>query len=592
MTATRTPALGAPLERVEAREKVTGKARYAFEYQRDAVAYAWIVTSTVAHGRVRAVDASAALAVPGTLAVVTHENAPRLQKVKDGELAVLQTPDVSYRGQIVAAVVAETLELAREASALVRVEYDAEAHDVVLSAEHPSLYTPAKVNPAYPAVTDEGDFDGAFARAEVQVDETYTTPAFHNNPMEPHATLAIWDGEDALTLYDSNQGAPVARDTVAQVLGLDPEQVRVIAPHVGGGFGSKGTPRPNVILAAMAAKAAGRPVKLAVTRQQMFTLTGYRTPTIQRLRIGADRDGRIAAVAHDVVEQTSTVREFAEQTATATRMMYGAPGGRRTSHKLARLDVPTPSWMRAPGEAPGMYGLESAMDELAVACGVDPVELRVRNEPQIDPDEGTPFSSRNLVACLREGAERFGWEARPVEPGSRREGRTLIGMGVAASTYPAMRRPAKARVRDLGDGRYEVAIGAADIGTGARTVLTQIAADALEVDPAAIVMEIGDSALPAAFLAGGSTGTASWGSAVSGACRALRADPARDEASYDTAQDIENESKLARHAFGAQFVEVRVDVDTGELRVERLLACSPRAASSTRARRARSSSAG
>src|SRR4051812_18115540 len=411
MTATRTAVLGAPLERVEARQKVTGTAKYAYEYEREDVAYGWIVASTIANGRIRAIEAGRALAAPGVVQVVTYENAPRLKDVDDHELAVLQSPEVSYRGQIVAAVVAETLEAAREAAALVRVDYEQSPHDVALTPDHPSLYKPEVVNPSYPTDTAQGDFDAAFAGAAVQLDATYRTPAFHNNAMEPHATLAVWGDDGGVTLYDSNQGAPAARDAVAEVLGLEPDQVRVIATHVGGGFGSKGTPRPSVVLAALCAKLAGRPVKLAVTRQQMFAITGYRTPTIQRLRLGAGRDGRLVAIAHDVVEQTGTVKEFAEQTAVPSRMMYAAPH-RRTSHRLAALDVPTPSWMRAPGECPGMFALESAIDELAIACGLDPIELRVRNEPRIDPDEGVPFSSRNLVACLREGAERFGWAER------------------------------------------------------------------------------------------------------------------------------------------------------------------------------------
>jgi xanthine dehydrogenase YagR molybdenum-binding subunit len=548
-----------PLERVEGAAKVAGEARYAYEHGGGDVAYAWIVGATVARGRVRAVHAP-----PGLLAVLSFENAPRLEDPDDAELYVLQSPDVAYRGQAVALVVAESLEQAREGAARVRVDYDAEPHDVLLRPDHPGLYRPEKVNPAFPSDTEQGDFDAAFAGAEVRIDVTYRTPAFHNNAMEPHATTAIWD-EHGVTLYDSTQGAPPAREALAQVLGLEPDQVRVIAPHVGGGFGSKGTPRPNAVLAALAAKATKRPVKLAVTRQQMFKLTGYRTPTIQRMRLGADREGRLQALAHEVAEQTSTLREFAEQTAVPSRMMY-ATANRRTAHRLARLDVPTPSWMRAPGECPGMYALESAIDELAEACGLDPIELRIRNEPTEAPDEGIPFSSRNLVACLREGARRFGWAERE----RRADGPFLYGTGVAASTYPAMRRPATATARELGDGRYEVRIGAADIGTGARTVLTQIAAGALGVTTGAVHVEIGDSAFGPAPVAGGSAGTASWGSAVAGACRALL-EQGGGEARYDTTEEIEAEEEYARHAFGAQFAHVRVDRDSGEVRVERML---------------------
>ena len=561
-------AIGAPLARIEAHEKVTGSALYAYEYRPDDVAYAWIVGAEIARGRVASVDAEAALAAPGVVAVLHHENAPALEEPKDPELAVLQSPDIAYRGQIVAAVVAETLEAAREGAALVRIAYDAEDHDVLLRPDHPGLYKPDVVNPGFATDTEQGDFTGAFASAPVQVDATYTTPAFHNNPMEPHATTAVWDG-GGLTLYDSTQGAAAARDPIAQVLGLEPDRVRVLAPHVGGGFGSKGTPRPNVVLAAMAAKATDRPVKLAVTRQQMFAVTGYRTPTIQRLRLGATPDGRLLAIGHDALEQSSTLKEFAEQTAVCTRVMY-AGANRRTSHRLTRLDVPTPAWMRAPGECPGMFALESAIDELAVACGVDPVELRIRNEPDVDPEEGLAFSSRNLVACLREGADRFGWADRDPATGVRRDGRWLVGTGVAASTYPARRRPTVATARAEADGRYTVEVAAADIGTGARTVLTQIAADALDVEAAAVEVRIGDSAFGPAMVAGGSMGTASWGTAVVKACEALRAGDG-SEARYDTTDDIADDSPLSRHAFGAQFVEVRVDVDSGEIRVPRML---------------------
>jgi xanthine dehydrogenase YagR molybdenum-binding subunit len=572
------PAVGAPMARVEGFEKVTGAARYAVEHDVEGVVHASLVQSTVAKGVVRAVDPGAALALPGVLDVLWHENAPRVADDDDLELAVLQRPDIAYRGQIVAVAVADSLEVAREAAALVRVDYEAAPHDVELTADHPKLYKPDKVNPAFDTDTERGDVEAGLAAAATTVDATYSTPAQHNNPMESHGTLALWRDGD-LTLYESTQGAPMARDTIAKVLGLEPERVRVISPHVGGGFGSKGTPKPNAIVAALAARHVQRPVKLAVTRQQMFAITGYRTPTIQRLRLGADREGRLTAIVHEVFEQSSTLREFAEQTAVPTRTMYATPNC-ATSHRLARLDVPTPTWMRAPGETPGMYALECAMDELAVAARIDPVELRIRNEPDVEPESGVPFSSRHLVDCLREGAERFGWSGRDPKPGIRREGRWLVGTGVASSTYPARRRPSQAVARAEADGRFVVRIGAADIGTGARTVLTQVAADALAVDPALVTLELGDSALPFAMLAGGSMGTASWGSAVVKAC-ALLAERLGDlggeipaagfEVSADTAEDVAADERLERHAFGAQFAEVRVDADTGEVRVPRLL---------------------
>jgi xanthine dehydrogenase YagR molybdenum-binding subunit len=567
VSAVATGSVGAGLERIEGREKVTGEALYAYEHVPERVAYAAAVQANT-KGRIRRVATSAALQVPGVLAVLTHENAPRLE-ARDEELALFQSDRVAYRGQIVAAVVAESFETARSAERLVRVDYDAEASDVELRVDHPRLYKPDKVNPSYETDTEHGDPDAALAAAPVTVDVTYETPSFHNNPMEPHASVAIWDGDGGLTIHDSTQGSAAARETIARVFGLEPARVRVIAPHVGGGFGSKGEVRPQAILAAMAAQVVGRPVKAAVTRQQMFDVTGYRTPTIQRLRLGAERDGRLTAIVHDVVEQTSTLEEFAEQTAVVTRMMYAAPH-RRTTHRLVALDVPTPSWMRAPGECPGMYALESAMDELAIALGLDPIELRVRNEPEIDPGSSLRFSSRNLVACLREGADRFGWTGRGATPAARRDGPWLLGTGVASSTYPARRRPCEALARRDADDSFLVRIAAADIGTGARTVLTQIAADALGVGPERVRIAIGDSAFGRAPVAGGSAGTASWGTAVHRACRKL-IESGGDEARVDTTDEVEAQEPYSRHAFGAQFVEVRVNAETGEIRVPRAL---------------------
>ncbi len=571
-----TRAVGAPVDRIEGRLKVTGEAQYAYEHHAEGLLYGAIVQSEIGRGRLRGLDGSAALEQAGAVHVLWHANAPRLDgEIENHELAVLQSDAVAYRGQIVACALGETLEAAREAAALVAPDYEPEPHDVMLRGDHPRLQEPEKVNPAYPSRTEQGDPDRALAEAEVVVDETYSTPAQHNNPMEPHAALAMWE-DGRLVVYDSSQGAPMEGTILAQVFGLEPDQVRVISEHVGGGFGSKGTPRPPVVLAALAAKALGRPVKVAATRQQMFSLVGYRTPTIQRLRLGARRDGTLQAIVHEASMQTSTVHQFAEQAAICSRSMYAAPNI-RTVHRVAALDVPTPSWMRAPGETPGMYALESAMDELSVKIGIDPVELRIRNEPDVDPESGNPWSSRNVVACLREGSERFGWQPRDPTPGVRRDGRWLIGTGVANSVFPAFRRPSSAIARAEVDGSYTVQIGAADIGTGARTVLTQVAADELEEPLERVRVEIGDSALPFAFLAGGSGGTASWGSAVVLACRELRerlsaGEQAPLEVKADTTEEIERQRQdVSRYAFGAQFAEVRVDVDTGEVRVPRLL---------------------
>ncbi len=569
--------VGKPLDRIDGPKKVTGTAPYAYEHSPDDVTYAFPVQSTIAKGRIASIDTSAAQAIPGVITVLTHENAPRL-KEQEGELAVLQSNTVAYCGQFVALVVAETLEVARQGAEAVIVRYEELPHDVELSTDRSDLYKPNHVNPNYETDTASGDVEAALAQVAVSIDHTYSTPAEHNNPLEPHATVARW-GSDGVTLYDANKGSHPTRDTVARVFGLSPERVRVIAPYVGGAFGSKGASHPHVILTVMAAQVVGRPVKFALTRQQMFALAGYRTPTIQRVQLGAGRDGQLTAIAHDVVEQAVAINEFAEPTAVPARVMYAAPN-RRTTHRLAWLDLPVNSWMRAPGAAPGMFALELAMDELAIALGLDPIELRIRNEPAVDPESGRPFSSRNLVACLREGAQRFGWQPRDPTPRLRREGRWLSGTGVAASTYPAVQLPASAFVQVDAAGNYQVRIDASDIGNGAWTVLTQIASDALEVPIERVQLEIGDSSLPRAFSATGSSGTASWGWAITSAASALRARlqeefggiiPAKGLEAIGTFQANPEAQQYAMHAFGAQFAEVRVNVDTGEVRVPRLL---------------------
>jgi xanthine dehydrogenase YagR molybdenum-binding subunit len=575
-----TRAVGTPLDRLDGRAKVQGAAAYAYEWPLDRPAYLYPLQAEIAAGRITSIDAGAATAEPGVLAVLTHHNAPKLASADDTELAILQSDQIAYRGQLVGGVIAETLEVARRAATLIRVDYQEQAHDVELRPDRDDLYAPETINAGFATDTAHGDVDDALASAAITLDATYTTPMEHNNPMEPHATIAIWT-DDALTVYCATQGVHRVRGDVARALGLDPRRVRVISPHVGGGFGSKGRTHADVVLAAMAAQlVAGRPVKLALTRQQMFDLVGYRTPTIQQVRLGADGGGRLTAISHDVVEQTSKIKEFAEQTAVCSRMMYAAPN-RRTTHRLAALDVPVPTIMRAPGECPGMFALESAMDELAIACGLDPIELRIRNEPDVDPESGLPFSSRNLVACLREGARRFGWERRDPTLRARQEAGWLVGTGVAASTYPVYRLPGNAaRIRVGPDGRYSVLIGAADIGTGTWTALTQIAADALGVAVDDVDLRIGDTALPMASIAGGSSGITSWGSAIVEAARQLRKRLASDHAGMVPAEGLEvtgqmpdnpDAKRYAMHAFGAQFAEVRVHQDSGEVRVPRLL---------------------
>ncbi|WP_435158010.1 xanthine dehydrogenase family protein molybdopterin-binding subunit [Amycolatopsis sacchari] len=567
-------AMGRDTARRDGQLKVTGTAAYAYEAPVDRPAYCHPIQATIARGRITEIDTSAAERLDGVLAILTAGQAERLVSLEDKELAILQDRSVAFRGQLVGAVVAETSEIAREAADLVRVNYAQEPHDAELSADRDDLYKPEKVNPSFPTDTDEGDVDAAMASAEYTVDETYPTPMYHNNPLEPHATTALWNGT-SLTLWDSTQGVHPARQAIAKLFGLDLERVRVICPYVGGGFGSKGLPHANVVLAVLAARALpDRPVKLALTRQQMFSLAGYRTPTIQRMRLGADASGKLSALSLDVVEQTSKIKEFAEQTGIPARMMYAAPN-RRTTHRLAALDVPVPSWMRAPGECPGMFGPEVAMDELAEKLGMDPIELRIRNEPERDPETGNPFSSRNLVACLREGAARFGWESRDPRPGVRLEDGWLVGTGVSSSVYPTYFKAGATALVRFERGRYVVEIGAADLGTGTWTALPQVAADALDVPLEDVEVRIGDTAYPEAPVAGGSSGMASWGWAVVEAARAFRAkygdDPHEGDEAEATAGKNEAMQRYAMYAFGAQFAEARVHADTGEVRVPRLL---------------------
>jgi xanthine dehydrogenase YagR molybdenum-binding subunit len=571
--------IGASIERLDGPAKVAGTARYAFEQPVDDPLYVHMVQATIARGRVTAIDGAAATGLLGVVAVLTHENAPRMASGEDRELWALQSGEVAFRGQPIAAVVAETPEVARHAARLIRVSYAEQPHDVELHADRDDLYAPGHINPALPTDTADGDADAALAAAPVVLDQTYSTPMEHNNPMEPHTTVAIWEGEGTaarLTMYDSSQGPHRVRLSLAQAFGLDPARVRVISPHVGGGFGCKGFAHVHNALAALAAQAVpGRPVKLALTRQQMFAIGGYRPPTIQRLRLGAQPDGRLTGIVHEVVEQSATLKEFAEQTGVPSRFLYAAPN-RRVTHRLAALDVPVPSWMRAPGVAPGMFAVEVAMDELALACGLDPIELRARNDPRFDPETGKPWSGRKLVECLREGARRFGWEGRDPTPAARHRDGWLIGTGVASSVYERHSGPgSRAVIRYGADGAYTVGIGAVDIGTGTWTALTQIAADALGCPVQAIRLRIGDTEQPIATVAGGSTGVSNWGSAIVGAARAFRD---RHGMNPDPGAEVEAAApedpefgRMAVYSFGAQFAEVRVQAETGEIRVPRML---------------------
>ncbi|WP_329335544.1 xanthine dehydrogenase family protein molybdopterin-binding subunit [Streptomyces sp. NBC_01352] len=578
---TRRHSVGTAHTRVEGRDKVTGAARYASEIPFEQLAHGWLVLSTVARGRITSVEDTPVLAMPGVVAVLHHGNAPRVDTEYTGLLgtapdptaALFQHDRVPHTGWPVALVVADTSEQAREAAEALVVHYEQEPHDVDFTSEHPDAYP---LDSHLPAVAEKGDLEAELAASAVVVDAEYTTPEEHHNPMEPHAAAARWDG-GRLDVVDSNQGTLWVASELANLFSLDPASVRVRSEHVGGGFGSKGL-RAHQVAAVMAATVLQRPVRVVMTRRQMFSLAGYRSPTRQRLRLGADADGRLRALEHRCLSLTSTVHEFVEPGAGPARTMYDADAHHTANH-VVRLDVPTPTWMRAPGEAPGSFALESALDELAGKLGIDPIELRVRNEPALGPVSGLPFSGRNLLACFREGARRFGWADRDPRPGLRRDGRWLLGTGTAAASFPAGAAPSTATVTAEADGTFTVRINAADIGTGARTALTLVAADALETAPERVRVRIGDSDLGPAFIAGGSMGTRSWSWAVTVAAEELRerlalgaaVPPEGITVRSDTTEAVGALARKERHSFGAQFAEVAVDVDTGEVRVRRML---------------------
>ncbi|MFE1025109.1 xanthine dehydrogenase family protein molybdopterin-binding subunit [Streptomyces sp. NPDC058818] len=574
-------AVGTAHTRVEGRDKVTGAARYAGEIPFADLAHGWLVLSTVARGRIRSIDTDPVLGMPGVLAVLHHGNAPRVDTDYVGMLgippdptaAVFQNDRVPHAGWPVALVVAGTPEQAREAAEALVVTYDTEPHDITLSADRPDAY-PADGH--MPAETEKGDLAEGLAASAVVVDEEYTTPEEHHSMMEPHAATALWDG-GRLEVVDSNQGTTWIQGELAKMFSLDESSVRVRSEHVGGGFGSKGL-RAHQVSAVMAATVLHRPVRVVMTRRQMFSLAGYRSPTTQRVRLGAGPDGRLRALEHRSLNQTSTVYEFVEPGAGVARVMYDADAHRTANH-VVRLDVPSPTFMRAPGEAPGSFAIESAFDELAERCGVDPIDLRLRNEPEVGPVSGLPFSGRNLAACFDEGARRFGWAERDPRPGVRRDGRWLLGTGTAAASFQAGAGPSTALVTAEADGTFTVRIAAADIGTGARTALTLVAADALDVTPEQVRVRIGDSDFGPAMIAGGSMGTRSWAWAITEAARELRErlalgtsiPPEGITVRSDTTAALGALAQKERHSFGAQFAEVAVDTVTGEVRVRRML---------------------
>ncbi|WP_433802799.1 xanthine dehydrogenase family protein molybdopterin-binding subunit [Actinomycetospora sp. CA-084318] len=572
MTTMDARSMGTSVRRIEGPEKVTGTAAYAGDTVAAGTLALHPVQATVARGEITAIDTSAAEAVPGVVAVLTHRTAPRLGDTGDPEHLVLQGTTIHHRGQFVAAVLAEHAEAAAEAARLVVVSVD-EAPSTTGFDPDAEAYTPSALGNGQPADSGQGDPEAALAAAPVVVRASYATPMEHHNPMEPHATTATWvDGR--LEVREASQGVALARQTLATLFDVEVGDVTVRSPHVGGGFGTKGFLHAGTVLTVLAARTVpGRPVRFALGRRQMFETVGYRPATVQHMSLGASADGRLQVVAHDVVGATARYKEFVEPAGGSTRSMYAAPH-RRTSHRAVPLDLDAPTYMRAPGEAPGSFGLECAMDELAVALDLDPIELRVRNEPEVHPETGLPFSSRGLVECLRTGAERFGWSSWERAPRRRLVDGWWHGVGVGCGTFPAFRMPGSTADITFTGGRYVVAIGASDIGQGARTVLTQIAADALGVDVGSIAVEIGSTEVPVGSFAGGSAGTASWGSTVVEAADRFRDKygDAPDEGDHADAATPDNpwaeEYAMAAHC--AQFAEVAVHADTGEIRVPRL----------------------
>jgi xanthine dehydrogenase YagR molybdenum-binding subunit len=616
------PSVGRGIDRIDARLKVQGKATYAAEVPVANVTSAVIVGSRVAKGRIAAVDARQAESAAGVLAVLTHQNTAPLPQRRTGEvdriLQILGDDRVLYADQPVAVVVADTLERAQYAASLVDLRYESTQPLADLDAAIGGAYKPEKAGPNGEADTARGDVARGLAGAAARLELTYTTPVENHNPMELHATIAAWQGDDRVTLYDATQGIFGVRRKIADLFGLPLDHVRVINHFVGGGFGCKGSPWSHVALAALAAKRVGRPVKLVVTRPQMFAFVGHRPKTIQKIAIASDATGKLTAIRHDVISETSTFDEFVEPSAVVTRMLYACPNV-ATSHRVGRIDVGTPTFQRAPGESTGTFALESAMDELAVALKMDPLALRLRNYAEVDPGDGRPWSSKSLRECYRAGAERFGWARRSARPRSMRDGRWLVGWGMATATYPARQSASSAVARLRPDGTALVQAGSQDLGTGTYTIMTQVAADALGLPVERVRFELGDTALPETPVSGGSQTASSTGSAVKAAALALRktlletatADPrsplhgaaptaldvtdgfvvARADASRrDALTDIvarsgrqelvadahteakEDRKRFSTHSFGADFVEVRVDEDLGRVRVARVVA--------------------
>ena len=609
--------VGAGVDRVDGLAKVTGAARYPADFGFADLAHAVLVQSTVATGRIRQLATDRAEASPGVLTVITHRNAPRLARAPGGlgigPPAPLQDDRILHHGQHIAVVVAETLEQAAAAARLVEAGY--EVAEPLLDPADPRA---EQVENASGRDVSRGDLAAGMAAAGVIVDATYTTPAQTNNPLGLFASTAYWDG-DLLTVHDSTQGPTFVRAALATTFGIPETGVRVLAPFVGGAFGAGLRTWPHVILAALAARVVDRPVKLVLSRAQMFTSIGHRPPTVQHLRIGATRTGELVAIDHEGIEPTALEDDFAESLTRGTAVLYDCPNVSARTRQV-RLNVPCPTWMRGPGEATGAFALECALDELAVELAMDPLELRLRNYAEVHPQSGLPWASKALRACYERGAEQFGWARRTPEPRSMRHGRLLAGYGMASAFYGYVQVPCQATASLGVDGVAFVRSAATDIGPGTYTVMTQVAAATLGLPLDRVRFELGDSTMPPAPLQGGSGLTAALGSAVHNACRQLlqafielaagdaesplrgcgvadvtaadgRISPVHSagtgpgeaytvilarhglaELSADGASARRRDLGAEPGIFAAKFAEVEVDPDLGLVRVTRLLA--------------------
>ena len=592
--------IGKPIPRIDGPLKTTGKAIYAYEWHdpNNRYAYGYIVGSAIAKGRIRSMDVAAARNAPGVIAVVTTDGVGELKKGKYNTAKLFGGTEIQHYHQAIAVVVAETFEEARAAAALVKVEYAEEKGAFDLAAAKDSA-----VKPEGEEDSGAGDFDAAFEAAPVKLDQVYTTPDQSHAMMEPHASIAAWSGDD-LTVWTSSQMIDWWRTDLATTLGIDKDRVHLMSPFIGGGFGVKLFLRADAVLAALAAREAKRPVKVALPRPFLMNNTTHRPATIQRIRIGAGRDGKITAIAHESWsgDLPGGGPEVAVQ---QTRLLY-AGANRMTAMRLATLDLPEGNAMRAPGEAPGMMALEIAIDEMAERLGLDPVEFRIINDTQVDPENPErPFSHRNLVGCLRTGAERFGWQDRSKQPGARREGNWLIGMGVAAAFRNNLVLNSGARVRLDREGIVTVETDMTDIGTGSYTIIAQTAAEMLGVPIEKVAVSLGDSRFPVSSGSGGQFGGNCSTAGVYAACAKLR-EAVAQKLGFNSTDDLvfadgevrsgDRRMPLAQAAgdqglvaedliefgdltkthqqstFGAHFVEVAVDVATGETRIRRMLA--------------------